>query len=137
MVRHGNTLIIEEPESHLHPSKQVEFMRQLALLTKEGVRIIITTHSEWVLEAISNIVKVSGLSDTQRSGLPSEKIDLKPNDIGIWLFKPKNRPKGSVTEEIKIKDNSIDLPDDYYEVMLSLYNEHVEADDRMSETSAS
>ena len=137
MVRRGNTLIIEEPESHLHPSKQVEFMRQLALLAKEGVRIIITTHSEWVLEAISNIVKVSGLSGTQRNGLPSENIDLKPNDIGIWLFKPKNRPKGSVIEEIKIKDNSIDLPDDYYEVMLSLYNEHVEADDRMSETSAS
>ena len=45
--------------------------------------------------------------------------------------------EGSVIEEIEIKDNSIDLPDDYYEVMLSLYNEHVEADDRMSETSAS
>ena len=137
MVRIGNTLIIEEPESHLHPSKQVEFMRQLAMLSKEGVRIIITTHSEWVLEAISNIVKVSGLSTAHRNGLPSEKIDLKPNDIGIWLFRPSNRPKGSKIEEIKIKDNSIDLPDDYYEVMLSLYNEHVEADDRMSETSAS
>lgn len=137
MVRIGNTLIIEEPESHLHPSKQVEFIRQLALLSKEGIRIIITTHSQWVLEAISNIIKVSELPAPQRNGLPSEKIDLKPNDIGIWLFKPSNRPKGSVINEIKIKDNSIDLPDDYYEVMLSLYNEHVEADDRMSETSAS
>ena len=137
MVRHGNTLIIEEPESHLHPSKQVEFMRQLALLSKEGVRIIITTHSEWVLEAISNIVKVSELPAAQRNGLPSEKIDLKPTDIGIWLFKPKNKPKGSVIEEIKINDNSIDLPDDYYDVMLSLYNEHVEADNRTVETSAS
>lgn len=136
-VRPGNTLIIEEPEAHLHPSKQVELIRQLALLTKEGVRIIITTHSEWVLEAISNIVKVSGLSADQRNGLPSEKIDLKPSDLGIWLFKPKNIPKGSKIEEIKINDNSIDLPDDYYDVMLSLYNEHVEADNRISETSVS
>lgn len=136
-VRPGNTLIIEEPEAHLHPSKQVEFIRQLALLTKESVRIIITTHSEWVLEAISNIIKVSELSATQRNGLPSAKIVLNPNDIGVWLFKPSNRPKGSVIEEIEINDNSIDLPDDYYEVMLSLYNEHVEADNRISETSVS
>ena len=137
MVRHGNTLIIEEPESHLHPSKQVEFMRQLASLVQKDIRIIITTHSEWVLEAISNIVKVSELPATQRNGLPSEKIDLKPNDIGVWLFKPSNRPKGSVIEEIEINDNSIDLPDDYQDVMLSLYNEHVEADNRISETSVS
>lgn len=137
MVRHGNTLIIEEPESHLHPSKQVEFMRQLASLVQKDIRIIITTHSEWVLEAISNIVKVSELPAAQRNGLPSEKIDLKPNDIGVWLFKPSNRPKGSVIEEIEINDNSIDLPDDYQDVMLSLYNEHVEADNRISETSVS
>ena len=137
LINKSDVLIIEEPEAHLHPAKQVEFTRQLASLVQKGIRVIITTHSEWVLEAISNIVKVSGLSGIQRNGLPSEKIFLKPNDIGIWLFKPKNKPKGSVIEEIKIKDNSIDLPDDYYEVMLSLYNEHVEADDRMSETSAS
>ena len=137
LIHDSDVLIIEEPESHLHPSKQVEFMRQLASLVQKGIRIIITTHSEWVLEAISNIVKVSELPASQRNGLPSEKISLKPNDIGVWLFRPQKNPKGSKIEEIKINDNSIDLPDDYYEVMLSLYNEHVEADNRMNETSVS
>ena len=30
IVQPGDVLIIEEPESHLHPAMQVEFIRQLA-----------------------------------------------------------------------------------------------------------
>ena len=50
LVQPGNVLIIEEPESHLHPAAQVEFTRQLAKLVQAGYRVIITTHSEWILE---------------------------------------------------------------------------------------
>ena len=50
LVRPGNVLVIEEPESHLHPAAQVEFTRQLAKLVQQGYRVIITTHSEWILE---------------------------------------------------------------------------------------
>ena len=52
VVQPGDLLIIEEPESHLHPAMQVEFTRQLAAAVQSGVRIIITTHSEWVLGRI-------------------------------------------------------------------------------------
>ena len=48
-VMPGNVLIVEEPESHLHPAMQVKLTRQLALLIALGIRVIITTHSEWVL----------------------------------------------------------------------------------------
>ncbi|MCY4261402.1 MAG: AAA family ATPase, partial [Rhodobacteraceae bacterium] len=61
MVVPGNVLIVEEPESHLHPAMQVELTRQLALLVEEGLRIIVTTHSEWLLEELGNIVQRSSL----------------------------------------------------------------------------
>ena len=57
MVGPGNVLIIEEPELHLHPAMQVEFTRQLATLVDAGVRVLVTTHSEWVLEELANIVR--------------------------------------------------------------------------------
>ena len=57
VVRPGETLIIEEPESHLHPAMQVEFTRQLAAVVRAGVRVIITTHSEWVLDELANLVR--------------------------------------------------------------------------------
>ena len=46
VVREGDALIIEEPESHLHPEMQVAFVRELAAAVKANVRIIITAHSE-------------------------------------------------------------------------------------------
>ena len=50
VVRRGDLLIIEESESHLHPAMQVAFTRRLAAAVRSGIRIIVTTHSEWVLE---------------------------------------------------------------------------------------
>ena len=47
VVGSDSVLIIEEPESHLHPAMQVEFTRQLAAIVHAGVRLIVTTHSEW------------------------------------------------------------------------------------------
>ena len=70
-VEPGDVLIIEEPESHLHPAMQVEFTRQLAALVQAGVRVIITTHSEWVLEELANIVRRSELPPARRKNEPS------------------------------------------------------------------
>ena len=50
VIARGDMLIIDEPESHLHPEMQIEFIRFLASVVRSGVRIIMTTHSEWVLE---------------------------------------------------------------------------------------
>ncbi len=121
-VRPGNLLIIEEPESHLHPGMQVEFMRQLAGLVKSGVRILITTHSEWVLEELANIVRRSQLPVSERKKTDRGEIALRPDQVGAWLFKKKNRPKGSVVEEVKLDDETGLYPTDYDEVSESLYN---------------
>ena len=132
-VRPGNILIIEEPESHLHPGKQVELMRQLALLIQEGVRIIITTHSEWILEALTNIVQISELPPPQREDLPSKDFSLEPNQVGVWLFKPKSRSKGFTVEPININNESDAFPADYDKVMDALYNEWAETANRKEE----
>ena len=100
VVREGETLIIEEPESHLHPAMQVEFTRQLAAVVRAGVRVIITTHSEWVLDELANLVRVSELSESRREGIGGADYALTPEQLGVWLFEPKNRPRGSVVKEI-------------------------------------
>ena len=51
LVRENDLLIIEEPESHLHPAKQAALAREIAGLIRRGVRIIMTTHSEWFLDS--------------------------------------------------------------------------------------
>ena len=130
IIHDSDVLIIEEPESHLHPAKQVEFTRQLASLVQKGIRVIITTHSEWILEALTNIVQISELPAVQRNGLPSEKFSLKPHQVGVWLFRPKNRPRGSIVKAININDKSDAFPADYDETMDALYNEWAETANR-------
>ena len=95
LVSPQNVLIVEEPESHMHPAMQVKFMNQLAALVKTGVRVIVTTHSEWMTEELGNIVRRSGLSEEERKGTALDK-----EQVGVWLFEAKKRPKGSVVREV-------------------------------------
>ena len=125
LVGPGSVLIVEEPESHLHPAMQVEFTRQLAALVKKGIRVIITTHSEWVLEELANIVRRFELSTPDRNTTEGAKIALHPDQVGAWLFKQKKRPKGSVVQEIKMDDETGLYPTDYDVVSEELYNESV------------
>ena len=123
VVQPGETLIIEEPESHLHPAMQVEFTRQIAALIHRGVRVIITTHSDWVLETLANLVRLSELSKGQRKGIEGADLMLRPDQVGAWLFKPKRSPKGSVVEEIRFDPDAGGLASDYSDVAEQLYNE--------------
>lgn len=128
-IRPGNVLIIEEPESHLHPAMQVRFIRELAAIVRSGIRIIVTTHSEWVLEALANTVRRSALSKTDRGSA----VALRPGEVGAWLFKPKLRPKGSVVDEIKLDNETGLYPTDYDAVSEALYNENVSIFNRIQE----
>jgi len=55
----SRVLLIEEPEAHLHPQKQLRVMKALQILAEEkGIQIIVTTHSPNLASAIdlNNIV---------------------------------------------------------------------------------
>ena len=126
LVHPGTVLIVEEPESHLHPALQVEFTRQLARLVQSGVRVVITTHSEWVLEELANIVRRSALVGKQDKTASGSDISLRPDQVGAWLFRQKKRPKGSVVEELILDDDTGLYSTDYDVVSEALYNEGVE-----------
>ena len=133
VVQPGETLIIEEPEAHLHPGMQVEFIRQIAAIVHAGVRVIVTTHSEWVLEELGNIVRCSELPKARRKKIPQGDFALRPDQVGAWLFKPKLRPRGSVVEKIKLDAETGLYPTDYEDVSLALYNDSVDIFNRIQD----
>ena len=99
LVKPGDVLIVEEAESHMHPAMQLAFTRQLAAVVNAGVRVIATTHSEWLTEELGNIVRRSALPESEREG-PA----LDARQVGVWLFEAKRRPRGSVVREIPFDD---------------------------------
>ena len=134
IIHPGDVLIIEEPEAHLHPAMQAAFARELARLVHKGVRIIFTTHSEWFLEQIGNLVRLSALPSTNRKGLEAADCALKPEEVGAWLFKAGNRPKGSVVEEIALDPETGLYPVGYDVVSETLYNQGAAIYNRIQES---
>jgi len=56
-------LIIDEPESHLDSENQVQLARILARLVNSGTKILITTHSDFILREINNLIMLSSACD--------------------------------------------------------------------------
>ena len=133
VVQPGDVLIIEEPESHLHPGMQASFTRQLVAAVRAGVRVMLTTHSDYVLEELANLVRMSELPEAQREDLKGADVALSSDEVGVWLFEPKKRPKGTVVKEIKLDKDAGTFPAGYGDVTEALYNKWVEIDSRIVE----
>ncbi len=133
VVRHGDVLIIEEPESHLHPAMQVEFTRQLAGLVRAGIRVIVTTHSEWVLQELANLVRVSKLHEGERAGIAGGDVALDASQVGAWFFKPDPNGEGSTVSEIGLDEESGLYPTDFEEVARAMHNDWAEIFSRLGE----
>lgn len=58
----GSIIMIEEPEISLHPEAQILMQQMFAEAIKEGKQIILTTHSSFLLLALSKVVKSDSIS---------------------------------------------------------------------------
>ena len=115
-VEPGDTLIIEEPEAHLHPGAQADMAVILARLVRAGVKVIITTHSDWLLQEIGNLV-LEGQIDKEIDGSGSW---LLQEEVGIWHFQ-----KDLPVKEIPFDSMKGFPPKDYHDVAEGLYNRSV------------
>ena len=135
VIGRGDTLIIEEPEAHLHPAAQTQMAVTLARMVRAGVRVVVTTHSDWLLKEIGNLMREGELgegADQPSSGgeLPSA---LRPEEVGIWLFR-KDDSASSTVEEIPFDRIEGVEPQDYEDVAEALYNRSADLQNRLERT---
>ena len=123
IIKRGDLLIIEEPESHLHPEAQTKIAQTLARLVQAGVRVLITTHSNWLLKQIGNLIREGELQKQGKS--TSESADyLKEEEVGAWWFhknKPVTELPFDLTEGIEPEDH-LDIEEDLYNRSAGLQN---------------
>ena len=120
IVQPGDTLIIEEPESHLHPAAQTKMALTLARLVRAGVRVIITTHSDWLLEQIGNLVREGEVMKLGKNQT-EPTIWLTKEEVGAWWFR-EDKP----VKEIAFEHIAGIEPEEYGEVAEKLYNRSVD-----------
>jgi len=56
LAKPGELLIIDEPEMNLHPTAQVKIIEFLAMLVNAGLHVLITTHSTYVIDHLTNLM---------------------------------------------------------------------------------
>ncbi|MDD9863148.1 MAG: AAA family ATPase [Gammaproteobacteria bacterium] len=121
-VEKDSILIIEEPEAHLHPWAQRVVARALVQLARSGVRVVVTTHSDYILDQLANYVRVAGFDKKERKLMTGdEDLYLETSEVGCYVFKA--REEGTLVEELQFDPEGGILPKDHEDISLGLYNE--------------
>lgn len=87
-----DVLIIDEPEINAHPEAIARLTELLAILVNRGIRVLVTTHSPYLLDHLSSLIDGSQLSSAGRSDLASrlwtgnEEALLLPDKVSVYLF---------------------------------------------------
>ena len=102
LVPKDGVLIVENPEAHLHAKAQSNMGYFLARMAAAGIRVIIETHSEHIVNGIRRMI-VEG--DTSMSH----------NDVTIYFFQNKNGEKNPLEINMDKNGNLSKFPEDFFD----------------------
>jgi predicted ATPase len=98
-MKKGDTLILEQPEIHLHPKIQSSLFDFLYSLTLEGKNFIVETHSDHFITRLrrrvaedksSQLLNQVNLTfiEKEKKGLTFKKVKL--DDLGVYEIFPED-----------------------------------------------
>ena len=67
-IEKNGTIVLDEPEIHLHPTWQAQLAEVIVLLQKEfGLHVLLTSHSPYFIRAIETYSVKHAISDVSSS----------------------------------------------------------------------
>ena len=72
----GDLLMIDEPELNIHPENQRHIARLLARLVNAGLRVVISTHSDYIVREFNSLLMLS-----QDNGELRDRHDYSEDEI--------------------------------------------------------
>lgn len=111
-AKDNDLVIIDEPELNLHPDCQILLVRIFAKMLENGFRLFISTHSDYIIREINNLIMLHSLNESKRlsansigySGVRS----INPKEVAAYLFNFKTRTKVSVNA-LKVDDTGFEV----------------------------
>jgi hypothetical protein len=105
------SVFIEEPEAHLHPRAQRSLARIISRAVNMGKNVIVTTHSDYLITALNNLIALSQLPKRKlkRLGYTKEEV-LPPESVAAYLVRTEGDK--AVIEKLQVTREGI--PEDEF-----------------------
>lgn len=77
----GDLLIIDEPELNLHPANQRKLAKLFARLISIGIKVFITTHSDYIIKEINTLVMLNHKKETDSAKAIMRKFKYNEHEL--------------------------------------------------------
>jgi predicted ATP-dependent endonuclease of OLD family len=98
----SDLIVIDEPEMNLHPAAQVEIIEFLAMLVNAGLNVLITTHSPYIVDHISNLIEAKKHDNPEKIKqyfyLEDDRAFIAQDNVSVHLFED-NTAKNILEED--------------------------------------
>lgn len=113
-IEKGDMILIDEPEINLHPNSQVELSHILSEIVNDGARIAVSTHSDYIVREINNMIMAKALVDKGSNKMVAEygyttNQLLNKDDVAVYLFMP-NEKGQVIVESPEISEYGFAIP---------------------------
>ncbi len=115
-------IYVEEPEAHLHPKAQIMLARLIVRsINRHYKRIILTTHSDYIITTINNLISLSSESDEKLRELGYTREDIiEPDNVAAYLIRPEGRK--AVVEKLEVTSDGIP-EDEFAKIAMEILDE--------------
>jgi len=101
LAQTGDYIIIDEPELNLHPDNQILMARFLGRLVNEKFKVIVSTHSDYIVREINTLIMLScphnqSAELKEKYGYRENQL-LKPAQIEAFLFRMESNAPTKIT----------------------------------------
>lgn len=102
-ARENDLIIIDEPELNLHPDSQILLSRMFGKMINQGLRLLISTHSDYIIRELNNLIMLSSTNDDDMDYLRKEfgydkSYAIKKEEVNAFMFSKNKNFKTSVSK---------------------------------------
>lgn len=117
IAKKNDLIIIDEPEINLHPDNQITLTKLFARLINNGFRLLISTHSDYVVREMNNLIMLSSekveIQELKKTFDYKDDEYINPNEIEVHFFdypKKKTNNKQVTIKKIEILSSGFEIP---------------------------